>query len=126
MGSGMRQGRKLRAWVGVVAAYALALQTLLAAVVATKMAAAPSDSFTICLANFDPADQHQPTGAAHPARQACIICSHASMAAVPPSPVTVAFASIDRATVSWQMLRAPVFLSKQRSPQIPQGPPQIA
>jgi len=123
----MRQGRKWRTWVGVVAAYALALQTFLTAVVATKMAAAPSDSFTICLANSDQSDdQHQPTDAAHPARQTCIICSHALTPAVPPSPVTIAFASIDRATVSWQMLRAPVFLSKQRSPQIPQGPPQIA
>jgi hypothetical protein len=123
----MRQGRRWRAWVGVVAAYALALQTLLTAVVATKMAAASSDSFTICLANSDQTgDQHQPTGAAHPAHQNCIICSHASTAAVPPSPVTIAFAWIGEATVSWQMLRAPASLSKQRSPQVPQGPPQIA
>jgi len=123
----MRQGRKWRAWVGVVAAYALALQTLLTAVVATRMAAAPSDSFTICLANSDQSDdQHQPTGTTHPAHQTCIICSYASTAAVPPSAVTIAFVLIGDATVSWQTPRTPVVLSKQRSPQVSQGPPQAA
>ena len=125
-GSGMRQGRKWRAWVGVVAAYALVLQAFLTVVVATKMAAAPSDSFTICLANFDPADQHQPTGTTHPAHQTCIICSYASTAAVPPSPVTIAFVWIGDAPASWQTPRTSASLGKQRSPQVPQGPPQVA
>ena len=125
--SAMRQGRKWRTWVGVVAAYALALQTFLTAVVATKMAAAPSDSFTICLANSDQSgDQHQPTGTTHPAHQTCIICSYASTAAVPPSPVTIAFVWVSDAPASWQMPRTSASLGKQRSPQVPQGPPQAA
>jgi hypothetical protein len=124
----MSEKRKLRAWIGVVAAYAIALQALLTSVVATQMAvAAPSDPFAICWSGADGAGpQQQPTGTTHAAHQACIVCSFASAAAAPPSPTTVAVEPIRAATISWQTLYAPLHLERQRSPQIPQGPPQIA
>lgn len=124
----MRKKRKFQAWIGVVAAYALVLQAFLTSVVVSQMAvAASSDPFAICLSDADDAGpQHQPAGTTHLAHQACVICSFVSAAAVPPSPAAVAYEQSGEAADPSHALNGPIHLARQRSPQIPQGPPQIA
>jgi hypothetical protein len=116
----------MRAWIGLVAAYAFVLQALLATVVATQMVASP-DSFAICLGSADDGNtQHQPADRSHAAHQACIICSFTATAAAPPLPAPIVLGQIAEAAVYWGGLSAPLDLSRQRSPRVPQGPPQIA
>lgn len=116
------------AWVAIVAAGVFVLQLLLTGMLATQMAvAAPVDSFAICHANPEgTGDLPQPGGTTHAVHHPCIICSFVSTGALPPPLVTIAFVRVIRTAVIWQGPRAPIFVSKQRSPQVPQGPPQIA
>jgi len=124
----MLDSRTLRAIIGVIAAYAIALQAVLTAVVATGMAVAPpSDPAVICSSQLDgAAADHQPAGPAHTAHQACIVCAFAWAAAVPPSRATIAFVQIAATAVSWERTSVSIHLPRQRSPQVSQGPPQIA
>jgi hypothetical protein len=123
----MPRRRNLRAWIGVFAAYVIALQAFLTAVVATEMAVAPSDPFAICWNGADNGDpEHRPAGPTHASHQACIVCSFASIAALPPSSTAVAPEHIEGGIFAWRTLPAPIDLARQRSPQVPQGPPQIA
>lgn len=125
----MRQKHKLRTWIGALAAYAFAVQMLLTAAVATRMAVATtSDSFAICHTVSDDASTQpqSPGNPTHAVHHPCIICSFAAAGALPASQATIAFARIDTVAVVWHARWTPVFLGKQRTPQIPQGPPQLA
>lgn len=124
----MRQKHKWQTWIGVVTAFAFALQAFLAAAVSTQMAvAAPVESFAICHSIADPADsQHPPSGPTHGAYDPCTICSFASAGGLAPSLVPMAFARIGKAVIAQQPPLMRVVVGKQRSPQVPQGPPQTA
>lgn len=124
-----RSKDSMRAWVAVVAAGVFVLQLLLTGILSTQMAvAAPADSFAICHASADPANdsRHPPSDAAHGADYPCIICSFASAGGLAPSLVTVTFVRIGKAVIAQQSPLTRVVVSRQRSPQVPQGPPQTA
>lgn len=112
----------------MVAAGVFVLQLLLTGILATQMAVAmPADSFAICHAAADgPGEQPQPAAPTPAVRHLCMVCAFVSAGALPPPLVTVAPVRVIRTVVVWRGQRTPVFVSKQRSPQVPQGPPQIA
>lgn len=124
----MRQKHKWRTWIGGVTALVFALQAFLSVTVATQMAVAtPADSFAICHSAADFADsQHSPSGATHGADLPCLVCSFAAAGGLAPSLVTMVFVRIGKAVIAQQSPLTRVVVGKQRSPQVPQGPPQIA
>jgi len=119
--------RKCRPWVAVAAAYAVALQMLLSAAVASQMAAAaPSGAFPICFGVVEPADAAG-KGDLVPVHQAsCILCTVGLSA-----PVDLAAPGV-RPGLAWadvvrpHPMGDPHLAQAPPSPRLSQGPPQIA
>jgi hypothetical protein len=123
----LRIGLRLRAWVAVAAAYALALQVILGGILATQMVAAavaaPADPFVICYGGT-PAADHENSGA--PVNHAaCLVCALASFAPPLPESATV----VSRHEVAAYFAAIAISPAKPRrlhDPRSSQGPPQAA
>lgn len=123
----LRQKAGLRGAIGVVAAYALALQMLLAGMAGAQMAAAdPAGLSVLCYTTGDSSESgHGKTGA--PVHHVtCVVCSVAPLA--PPLPETATPAvfrvGLTTAYVSARHVAAPT--ERQHNPKSSQGPPQTA
>jgi len=76
-----RQRSAIRTWVALAAAYAFALQLLLAGIVVTQMTvAAAADPFVICVGDPNSPDSSHGGNGPHAAHQACAICTFVSAA----------------------------------------------
>jgi hypothetical protein len=124
----LRRKAWLRGAIGVVAAYVLALQTLLAGIVATQMAVGdPANPFVICYGSGDngstesaPLDKPR----AHVDHANCAICTFA--ASSPPIPRSPAIARITVAVSFGTVAPAPAIGNDRHNPRSSQGPPQSA
>jgi len=102
-----------RFWVALVAAYALALQNLLGAVLIAKAANVSTDPFAICLASEDgaPAD-HGGADKSHLLHEHCVLCTVGTVHALPGANfASVAIARVASATALFrpQERAAPLF-----------------
>lgn len=122
----LRQGG-LKGAIGTATAFVLALQVLLAGVLASEMAAAgPADAFVICYGNGHAGDAPSPD----PARvhhATCVVCAFAPVAA-PPAEIVQAFAvdSVGQPVVRRPMLVPALTTRRHHDPRSSQGPPQAA
>jgi hypothetical protein len=117
-----------RCWVAMVAAYALALQSLLGAVLVAKAATVSTDPFAICLASEDGAPaNHGGTDKSHLLHEHCVLCTIGQAAhALPGS--DLADAAIERIASAVAFFRsheraAPRFAAHDG---YPRGPPTMA
>lgn len=112
-----------RPLVGLLTAYVLALQAILAGVAASHMAGLPGDAFTICT-QTGAAGSGDPQHAGH--SPLCVLCTvaAASAATLPGSPASP---DIGRAAsvIAWTMPAA-VALPALHTPRSSQGPPGFA
>jgi hypothetical protein len=122
-----RQNIRLRSGVAIMAAYAVALQMLLAAM-APMQAPAPvlgDESFVICHGNGDsPADQGKTAPAVR--HVACVMCSMVSFAPSFAEAFTTVVLLVARAApfdISQAILTAH---GRRHDPRSSQGPPQLA
>ena len=123
-----RRNIHLRSCVAIVAAYAMALQMLLASI-APMPAATPAldgESFVICHGNGDsPADDQGKTAPAV-RHLACVMCSMVSFAPSFAEAFTTAVLLVARAApfdISQAILTA---RGRRHDPRTSQGPPQLA
>jgi hypothetical protein len=123
-----RRNIHLRSCVAIVAAYAMALQMLLASI-APMPAATPAlggESFVICHGNGDsPADDQGKTAPAV-RHLACVMCSMVSFAPSFAEAFTTAVLLVARAApfdISQAILTAH---GRRHDPRTSQGPPQLA
>jgi hypothetical protein len=119
--------RKSRPWIATVVAYAVALQMLLSAAVASQAAATtPAGAFPICFgavpANGDGTGQ----GDSSPIHQApCILCSIGFSAPVDLAAASVVLVVFDESVVVLTFQAGPRLAQAPPSPRLSQGPPQI-
>lgn len=116
--------RKSRPWIAMIAAYAVALQMLLSAAVASQMAAAPSGTSPICYGTVltgDGAGQ----GDVMPVHQvSCVLCSVGLSATVDLALPAFAPAYAGNGVVLALVVAAPNLPQAPPSPRLSQGPPQ--
>jgi hypothetical protein len=118
----------LRGAIGTATAFVLALQMLLAGMLATQMAVAgPADPFVICYGSGHGGDDAQPGSSGTRVHHAsCVICAFAS-AAPPVADVVQSLAVM----VATQVVVSPCVpalpsASRHHDPRSSQGPPQAA
>lgn len=110
----------------MIAAYAVALQMLLSAAVASQMAAAaPSGAFPTCYGVAQPADGPDDNGLVPVHQAACVLCTVGLSAPVDlTSTAEPVFACKD--VERPRLLRDAVLAQAPPSPRLSQGPPQTA
>lgn len=122
--------RRLRGAVGIAVSYALALQLLLAGVVATRMALAdPANPFEICVSGNV---EHMPGDASGKSsgaviHQQCVVCALAAYA--PPladAPSQPAFDATLFNTEPWSVAPQTPGSDERHQPRSSQGPPAAA
>ena len=123
-----RRRALLRGMVGVFAGQLLALQFLLAGIIATQMAAAqPADPFAICFgghAAFDSSGQADPQRTTHPQHTTCVVCAFASHA--PPIAADVSqlvAAPVGATPIALPATALAVDRAGRYGPRLSQGPP---
>jgi hypothetical protein len=127
--TGLRHlARKGRPWIAMIAAYAVALQMLLAAAVAGQMAAAaPGEASPICYGLTAPTDApgHGDQAPVHQA--ACILCA-AGLSSLPGHQPygDLAPSYAGEGMVVGALARTVLPPSAPPSPRLSQGPPAIA
>lgn len=123
------RARIVRSVIAIAAAYAVALQMLLGAVLGAQAGAGfPSDAFVICFGNGGANDEPGQPG--HPAldHDLCArLCAQAMTAAADMPPVTPLLALLSaKGQIVAAPLPPPLRLAPHPSPKRAQGPPQIA
>lgn len=118
--------RKGRPWIAMIAAYAVALQMLLSAAVASQMAAAPSGPGPICYGAAVTADGTGHDGTVPLHQPSCILCTVGLSAPVDLAIPSVAPACFDKGVVVESYAVSPSLAQAPPSPRLSQGPPQTA
>lgn len=122
--------KRLRGAVGILVGYALALQLLLAGVVASRMALAdPANPFEICLSD---SVEHAPgddsgKSSGIVVHQKCVVCALAAYA--PPladAPSQPAFDATQSNAEPWPVAIPTPGLDERHHPRSSQGPPAAA
>lgn len=121
----LRRKAWLKGAVGIFAAYVLALQMVLAGIVATQMAAAEITGGTV-ICHSNTSDSGDGQGPAHIQHASCAVCTLASSSS--PIPETAAFALPVSSAASTSAFAAPAFriAGRRHNPRSSQGPPQTA
>lgn len=115
--------RKGRPWIAMIAAYAVALQMLLTAAVASQMAAVPSGSSPICYgAALTDGAGHDGVMPLHQA--SCVLCSIGLSASVDPVVASVTPAYCCQDVVFEDQATSSSLAQAPPSPRLSQGPPQ--
>jgi hypothetical protein len=122
--AGLRANRWLRSAAGIGCAYALALQMLLAGVVATQMAVAEPANAVICYGNHS--GDGGTSGGERIHHAACVVCALASLAA-PACDATQAYPLRLAVTADIHFISAlPAHAGRRHTPRSSQGPPATA
>jgi hypothetical protein len=116
---------KWRALVGLLAAYAFALQIILTGVAAGQMAAVSgADPFAICYSEHGGDQQPAGTKTAH--QTCCIVCATAPLAHLSAPTNTLAVAQLGNDVTFQGVSERVTPLVRLHSPRTSQGPPQVA
>lgn len=117
--------RKSRPWIAMIAAYAVALQMLLSAAVASQMAAAaPSGASPICYGASLAGGGTGQGDAVLLHEASCILCSIGLSAPVDLAVASVAPAYCVRCMIVEDVAASPSLAQAPPSPRLSQGPPQ--
>lgn len=122
------RARVVRSVIAITAAYAVALQMLLGAVLGAQAGVGfPPDTFVICFGNGSQDEPRQPGQPAVDHDLCARLCAQALAAAadIPPATPVVALMRADGQTIG-RPLPPPLRLAPRPSPKRAQGPPAIA
>jgi len=123
---GQRQ-RWLRGLVGVIAGQVVALQLLLAGVLASQMAVAdPAAAFAICHSDASPAGEQPGPADAHLKHTTCAVCAFAAVTPLlPAGDVAALYRQASDITPARPLSQA-IGRADRHDPRTSQGPPQTA
>ena len=115
-----------RACIALAAAYALALQVLLASTLAAGMAMAPADTAILCYGNGDTSGGQQPSHSPAGSADCVLSCAQGLSAAaiLPPDTSSALISAMGRPLEPGPA--ADAIVSPRLSPKLAQGPPQNA
>jgi hypothetical protein len=124
----LRQSTGLRGAIGVMAAYALALQMLLAGMAGAQMAAAdPAALSVICYGATEGGHDTPSPNSGKPVNHVtCVVCSVASLAPQLPETATPVVVRFAMATAYVPARNAVHTAARRHDPKSSQGPPQTA
>jgi len=117
---------RVRPWLAMVVAYAVALQALLTGFAPTALPLADDIHAVICFGNGDQADAPDGAPATHASHaQCCVLCGAFRVAAPPPTAVIIRLAIVTSIEFP-PSAAAPIVLPRHISPRQSQGPPRAA
>lgn len=120
-----KQLKRLRGAIGLIAAYALALQMLFGGIVATQMAVgAGADSFLNCSTVDNPTTDNGAKGGAKLGHGFCAVCAFASLSPPLPEAATKVFFGILSGSRPVLSPWVSHYIRRTHDPRSSQGPPQ--